>query len=133
MDFGYNRFLSRYGLTESGVQRIMAELPVPVPNEASDSVFCVQKSTIGGLGSFCQRDVAALEVFPVSAGEVRFNLARYVNHSDSPNATFWMDRNGDGWLTILFDLERGTEVFLNYNDNMEKLIAFIGSIPATPP
>ena len=60
------------------------------------------------------------EAFPVCCGPVRYALARYVNHSDHPNALLTFDESGLGWMTLQADLAQGTEVLMDYNDNATK-------------
>lgn len=120
-DRGFSEFLSKAGLTDEAVWQAMRELPTPVPNPAVDSVFVLAPSPIHGVGMFAARRVSKGEVFPLCRGALRYNLARYVNHSDAPNAI--ADYRGDGAeMTVLTDLAEGEEVTMNYADNRSKTL-----------
>lgn len=118
-DLGYSEFLSNNSLTEEVVWRFMGELPQPVANPAVDEHFSLEPSPLQGVGMFAARDMARGEVFPVCCGAVRYALARYVNHSDHPNALLSFE-GASGWMTLQADLAQGTEVLMDYNDNAAK-------------
>lgn len=95
---------------------------MPVLNQEVDSSFRLSASPIHGLGMFASRPIKAGEIFPCCGGGVRYNTARYVNHSDEPNAV--MDVIGNaGWMRVLLDLQVGDEVTMDYEDNRAKSIA----------
>ena len=122
-DLGYSGFLSKAGLTDEAVKELMRSLSEPTSNDAVDAGFRLVPSPIHGLGMLAVRRVTKGEVFPVCRGAVRYNLARYVNHSDTPSAVTNFDAHGNGWMTMLDDLDEGEEVTMDYNDNMAKSFA----------
>ena len=122
-DLGYESFLSKSGLTDERVKQIMRDLPSPVSNDVVDSGFRIAPSPIHGVGMTAVRRVTLGEVFPVCNGSERFNLARYVNHSDTPNAIMHFDDQENGWMTMTGDLDEGDEVTMDYNDNLMKSLS----------
>lgn len=127
-DLGYSEFLTKNGLSEEIVRRIMRELAAPIPNSDVDSVFVLAPSQIHGVGMFTARNVSRGEVFPMFRGAVRYNLARYVNHSDAPNAVAHFGDDGDGRMTVLIDMAEGEEVTMDYNDNKAKSMAAAAAV-----
>lgn len=117
---GYDGFLRRHGLTERMIRYLMSILPAATANALVDSHFAVSPSPIQGLGVFATRHIARDAVFPVSEGLVRYSLARYVNHSDAPNAVVSYDESGNGWMRAMTDLAVGTEVTFDYEDSLKK-------------
>lgn len=130
-DLGYSDFLTRNGLSEEIIWAMMRELRAPIPNAEVDSVFRLAPSPIHGAGMFATRPVKKGEVFPVCRGAIRYNLARFVNHSDRPNAALNFT-GGDGWMTVLSDMGKGDEVTMDYNDNKAKSLAGSCTHLATP-
>lgn len=120
LDRGYSSFLAKHGLAEAHIQEIMSVLPLPVPNEVSDAAFRKDESEIHGIGMFACQSMNKGESFPCFRGLQRFDLARYVNHSDDPNAVMDVDGRGDGWMRLLEDIDQGSEVTMDYNDNFSK-------------
>jgi hypothetical protein len=119
MSLGYEQFLAKAGLTDDRVWRIMGALSDPKSHPDVDHCFEVKASPIHGVGTFATRKVWAGETFPVATGGVRYNLSRYVNHSDHPNAVFDFG-SPDDVMRLLVDLEPGTEVLVDYSDNLRK-------------
>lgn len=119
-DLGYSAFLANAGLTEDRVQQLMSELPSPIENDAVDDGFRLAPSAIQGFGMLAARPVSSGEIFPVCNGAVRYHLARYVNHSDTPNAVLHFDEFHNGWMTMTSDLDEGEEVTMDYGDNLPK-------------
>lgn len=125
LDYGYSSFLAKHGLTDLHVQEIMSALPLPVPNKVSDAAFQKDKSKIHGIGMLASRKANRGDLFPCFFGLQRFNLARYVNHSDKPNAVMDVDGRGNGWMVLLADIDKGAEATMDYNDNFSKSTALI--------
>jgi hypothetical protein len=115
----YAQFLADNGFTEEVAQRSMASLPPATPNPAVDDHFQIGLSPIHGVGVFAKRKILRGETFPTFEGSLRFSLARYVNHSSSPNVVYQFAPSS-GWMTPLTDLEAGTEILVSYEDNRRK-------------
>ena len=122
-DYGYSEFLARTGLTEEAVWRMMNKLSEPVPNAETDAAFQKAASPIHGVGMFAMRDIKPGERFPVCCVTARYNLARYVNHSDEPNGILRFSDTGDGTMTVVLPIRAGEEVLMDYNDNMAKSLS----------
>lgn len=116
-DLGYSEFLRRHKLDDSKVHALMDSLPAPVPNEVVDGSFRLMDSMINGKGMFAAREIDCGEDFPVCTPECRYNLARYVNHSDYPNAVLYFDK-GCGFMRTIKTLMEGEEVTMDYNQNI---------------
>ena len=123
MSPGYIEFLSLLGMTEEGVQKLMAGLPSPVPNPEVDSAFALGPSPISGYGLWSRCEIPAGERFPVCQGATRYLTARYINHSDTPSMAFDFDASGGGWATALYDLPARFEVTADYRDTFRKSLA----------
>jgi len=116
---GYGAFLERNGITEQQVQQLMRELPSASPNEDVDSTFALAPSTqIHGIGVFAGRKIKSDETYLAASKLKRTILARYVNHSDAPNAA--MEANGVDQIRLkaLRDIAAGEEITTDYNKNM---------------
>jgi len=94
--------------------------PIPKP-------FYLDKSNIEGYGIFTDRDIDFDEIFferethtRLSTGELlRSPLGRFINNSDTPNATLWGDQpdkagNIQRYLLITRDVKAGEEITLRY-------------------
>lgn len=116
----YAHFLSKHHLVERDVLRMMDTLPAATRNAAVDDHFCISESSTQGVGLFAARKIVKGERFPVCDGSTRFNTARYVNHSYTPNVVYDFEESGKCWMTTLVELGIGMEVFVDYEDNMNK-------------
>ncbi len=116
-DNGYSAFLNRNSITDDDVQELMARLPKPVPNTLVDAAFELAPSGIHGLGLFTKRVIRPCEVFPVTIGPDRLSLARYTNHSDTPNSSGTLDDLGDVWCVVNSHIAKGEEITMDYNHN----------------
>lgn len=92
-DHGHSAFLEKAGITDAHVWDMMERLPPPVAEESGDAAFYVGDSCIHGVGMLARRAIAKGERFPATRGAQRFNLARYVNHSDAPNAVLTIEKS----------------------------------------
>ena len=122
-DSGYSQFLLKHGLTEDQMQRLMRDLPEPQPHADVSAGFRRAASPIHGTGMFAVRQMSRGETFPVCCGHERYDLARFVNHSDKPNARLEFDQAGQGIMSLLRDLIAGEEVLMDYADNFKKSTA----------
>ena len=128
---GYENWRESSGFTEESVWEFMLNLSEPVPNKHVDCVFEVSSSEIHGVGICAKRDVEKGESFPVCTKYERYKTARYINHSDTPNAVVEFDDCGNGCIRIQKHIKSGEEVLTDYNDNMRKSLeaskAFYGT------
>ena len=116
-DNGYSAFLNRNSITDDDVQELMARLPKPVPNTLVDAAFELAPSGIHGLGLFAKRTIFPADLFPVALGSVRLMLARYTNHSDTPNSYGILDDLGGVWCVVNSHIAKGEEITMDYNHN----------------
>ena len=120
-DHGWSAFLKRHNLTEEIIRKLMEQQSPPIEHPDISAAFKVGKSEISGLGMIAVRSVRLGEVFPAGRiGGVRFQLARFVNHSDTPNSVVHYDAHLDSWITTLTDISPGEEMTLDYSDNIAK-------------
>jgi SET domain-containing protein len=127
---GYEEMLQEFGLTDSDVWKIMESLPAPTPCKHQDSAFEVIESPIHGLGMFAKRKIVFGEVFVACFGTVRYNLARYANHSDEPNAVLNFTGNL-GVVMVTKDIQEGEELTMDYAYNLRKIITPISSLASS--
>jgi hypothetical protein len=92
----------------------MNSLPV---NYEHSEIYMIEKSIIDGLGSIAKRNITKDEVIGVAVKDGnRLPLARYVNHSDMPNAKFIDCENNDIILVSTVFIPIGNEIFVNYKE-----------------
>ena len=116
---GYAAFLDRNGVTEQQVQQLMSELPSVSPDEDIDSVFMLAPSVlIHGTGVSSKRPIKKGETFLAAHKLKRTILARYVNHSDLPNAIMLLDGPNEIKMQAIKDIPAGDEITTDYNHTM---------------
>lgn len=122
----YAQFLGRYGLTDPDLWALMERLPQPQPHPLVEHAFCLAPSPIHGTGVFARCEVLPGSQLPACIGTQRTILARYTNHSATPNARLRYVA-GDAWVEVLTALKPGDELTMDYADNLEQLRAQMGN------
>lgn len=112
----FNELLLENKITDNNVQEFMDSLPVTY--EHSDT-YIIEKSIIDGLGSMARKDIFKNEIIGVAIKDGnRMPLARYVNHSDIPNAKFIDNDDGNTILVAIVSIPMGNEIFVNYKEKI---------------
>lgn len=112
----FKTFLLEHNITNDNVKDFMNSLPVVY--EHSD-VYAIEKSVIDGYGSMAKRDIMKDEIIGIALKDGnRLPLARYVNHSDIPNAKFEDLENGDIVLKATIIIPKDCEIFVNYKERV---------------
>jgi len=110
----FKSFLIENNVTNDDVKYFMNSLPV---NYEHSDIYTIEKSIIDGLGSIAKRNITKDEVIGVAVKDGnRLPLARYVNHSDMPNAKFIDCENNDIILVSTVFIPIGNEIFVNYKE-----------------
>ena len=113
----YALLLEMLGIDESAVQASMLTQPKPIDCLDVDESFAIRESKIHGSGMIAIRDIDMGEVFSVIICGDRTNLARFTNHSFTPNLECELD--GDDMIAIAnCKIKEGEEVSMNYFNNM---------------
>lgn len=93
---------------------------LPTIYEHSNNYY-IDNSVIDGLGSFAKKEILKDDVIGIAVKDnQRLPLARYVNHSDIPNAKFVDLENGDIILIATVFIPLGNEIFVNYRERNAK-------------
>ena len=112
----FNALLLEHKIT---AYKIQEEMELQTTHfEVSDSYF-ISDSLVHGVGSMAKVNINKYETIGIAVknGD-RFPLARYVNHSDIPNAYFEDLENGDIALIASSDIPLGNEIFVNYRERI---------------
>ena len=110
----YQALLLEHNLSDKDVQEDMNSKEVIV--EDSD-MYYLSDSPIHGLGCFADKDIEAGESIAVSLlNGVRMTTARYVNHSDIPNAKHIQIKDDLIALVAMVDIPKDYEILTNYKE-----------------
>lgn len=83
-------------------------------------MYHISDSLIDGLGAIARTNINQYETIGIAIKNgKRMPLARYVNHSDIPNAYFEDLENGDLSLIAIVDISKGDEIFVDYNRRLK--------------
>ena len=115
-------FLEQNGLTEEQAREYsQAEWDLIPHPEGAASKITIRKSCIEGDGVFLSHPVSAGDLVGVAkVDNLRTPIARYINHSKTPNAQFEYTGAGDVLLVALKDIRgcvgggQGSEVTVDY-------------------
>lgn len=110
----FKTFLLEHNISNDDVKDFMNSLPV---NYEHSDIYAIEKSVVDGYGSIAKRDIMKDEIIGIALKDGnRLPLARYVNHSDIPNAKFEDLENGDIILKAKVVIPQGSEIFINYRE-----------------
>lgn len=110
----FKSMLLECNMTEEDVDSEMESLPTYF--ETSDKYF-VGDSIISGKGSIASTYIKKGEHISLAIKDgKRLPLARYVNHSDVPNARFLNMENGDIELVSIKHIPAGNEILVDYRE-----------------
>ena len=112
----YESLLLEYNITEQDVQEEMMSKEIV---SADSENYELKESYISGIGCFSTRNISKGETIESSDinGERR-NTARYVNHSDIPNARHIKNDDGSISLVSIVDIPIGFEILTNYKETI---------------
>lgn len=113
----FNSLLLTLNVTD---EEVKAEMDSQITlGEESDS-YTIGNSAIHGLGCFAKRDIIRGECIAIAEIDgFRLPTARYVNHSDLPNAVF-IDYKDSVSLVATKDIPLGYEILVNYKQRLIK-------------
>jgi len=103
------------GLRQEQIDQYMEQAGEPLALECGSVVL--RESPIQGRGLFAARDILKGEFLPVFINRERTQLARYSNHSFTPN----MELVGVNAIALT-NIPKGDEITMNYLDNFIKTI-----------
>ena len=85
----------------------------------SDSYYKA-KSNIDGYGVFALKNISKRDIIGVGSIDNKYKtiLGRYTNHHDNNNARFYYLENDDVVLVAEVDIQKSTEILINYRDHV---------------
>lgn len=112
----FRRLLLEHNITNDKVQE---EMSSQITHFEHSNIYYISESIIDGLGTMLKCDVLNGEMIGIAVRNGnRSPLARYVNHSDIPNACFVDLENGDVSIVAISNISKGNEVLVDYSKRM---------------
>lgn len=112
----FNRLLLEHNISN---EQVNEEMNDQITHFEYSNIYYISESIIDGLGTMLKCDVIKGDTIGVAIRNGnRTPLARYINHSDIPNAYFIDLENRDVSLIAMVDIEKGEEVLVDYTKRM---------------
>ncbi len=87
--------------------------------EESSENYTIGESSIHGLGCYSLKEFTKDDPIALaSLREVRYNIVRFINHSDNPNCGF-VDYKDGVMLVALKEITDNTELLVNYRERID--------------
>lgn len=113
----YKELLLEYKTDDNKIKETMDSLPV---YDEDSEVYYIGKSCIDGVGCFSRKFISKGEIIAMSVVDSkRLPTARYINHSDNPNATFVDYDSKSLALIATKNIQENHELFVDYRERME--------------
>jgi len=114
----FNLMLADLGLDPKTVRQLSED---PSTYDGVENYHIIKDSPIEGKGLFSSRDIEKGSLVGyVATNDIRTNLGRYVNHSNTPNLHFEVTKN-EIKAYALEHIEKDTEFTVDYSDNIRRL------------
>ena len=88
--------------------------------EFKSDYYYKDKSEIDGCGVFALKNINKGNIIGIGSIDNKYKtiLGRFTNHSDCNNARFYHLKNNDVVMVAEKDIEKSTEILINYRDHV---------------